>query len=373
MPRQKKKTTQGRKPTYGAATRLARLIHELRERPNGWSFEAIQEDLRITERTLARYLEACRRELVDHRERPLLEVVRRGDRRFVRLAESHSGPATTDYEVLALFFTLRLARVLEGTVFESVNKDLWGKMLRTVPATARRRLENADRKFYALAHLPKSYSAQEDELDVLLRALIDQNRLVIDYGGLVGEGRTHDFDPYSLVEHRGGLYLLGHSAHYRKIIWLAVDRIRSVEQKVDAEGLKIHFSYPKGFDPARHTNGMFGIVDGESTRVELALQNPETEAYLRARQLHATQKFFAGSDGRTHLEMRVRGTAELSNWIMSTSPWVEVIQPPELRDEITKRLKETAALYGQRSRIPAPGRGQARASGRKARAARVGG
>jgi len=370
MARRKKKITAGRKPTYGAATRLARLVHELRERPNGWSFEAIQRELRITERTLARYLEACRRELVDHRDRPLLEVIRRGDRRFVRLAETHSGPATTDYEVLALFFTLRLARVLEGTVFESVNRDLWDKMLKTVPATARRRLENADRKFYAVPHLPKSYSKMEDELDLLLRALIDQTRLVIDYAGVVGEGRTHDFDPYSLIEHRGGLYLLGHSSHYRKIVWLAVDRIRSVATKLDADDLKVHFSYPKSFDPARHTNGMFGIVDGESTRVELALENAETQAYLRARQLHPTQRFFAGPDGRTHLELRVRGTTELTNWIMSTSPWVEVLQPPELRAEITARLEHAAALYGQ------PGRGAtrrgARTGPRKTRTARTG-
>ena len=37
-----------------------------------------------------------------------LEVVRRGERRYVRLAENASSPASTDYEVLALFFTLNL-------------------------------------------------------------------------------------------------------------------------------------------------------------------------------------------------------------------------------------------------------------------------
>lgn len=370
MTRRRRKTA-GRKPTYGAATRLARLVHELRERPNGWSFEAIEEELRITERTLARYLEACRRELVDHRGHPLLEVVRRGERRFVRLAEPRSGPATTDYEVLALFFTLRLARVLEGTVFEAVNRDLWDKMLKTVPATARRRLENADRKFYALPHLPKSYTHMEDELDVVLRALIDQTRLVIDYGGVVGEGRTHDFDPYSLVEHRGGLYLLGHSAHYRKIIWLAIDRIRAVRPKLDEDRLKIRFAYPKTFDPARHTNGTFGIVDGESTRVELAIQNEETESYLRARHLHATQRFFSGGDGRTHLEVRVRGTTELANWILSASPWVEVLHPPELRAEIARRAAATTALYAAPRRRT--GRARSTVGRRKPRTARTGG
>jgi len=357
MARAKKKPVEARRPTYGAATRLARLVHELRDRPNGWSLEAIRDELRITERTLARYLEVCRRELVDARGRPLLEVVRQGDRRVLRFADHRSAPATTEWEVLFLFFALRLARVLSGTILDSFNQDVWERLRETVPSGARRRLENADRKFYALPYMPKSYAGMEDEIDRLLRALIEQYRLVIHYAGLVGEGREHEFDPLSLVEHRGGLYLLGHSHLYRKAVWLAVDRIRSVSVKLDESGEKIHFPYPKGFDPARYTNGMFGIVDGETTRVVLALQTRETEAYLRARQIHPTQCFFAGPDGRTHLEMKVRGTTELSNWIMATSPWVEVLEPASLREEIATRLAEAAALHG--ARTPARARAQA--------------
>src|SRR5258705_6988791 len=73
--------TRSRPPTYGTATRLARIVHGLVGRPHGWSFEAIQEELGISERTLLRYLAACRRELVDGGGRPLLDVVRRGGRR----------------------------------------------------------------------------------------------------------------------------------------------------------------------------------------------------------------------------------------------------------------------------------------------------
>ena len=68
--RRVRRTAPGRKPTYNSATRLARLVFGLRDRPCGWSFSAIEDELRIGERTLRRYLAACRRELTDRRGRP---------------------------------------------------------------------------------------------------------------------------------------------------------------------------------------------------------------------------------------------------------------------------------------------------------------
>jgi len=55
----------GRKPTYGAAIRLARIAAGLFSRPYGWSFRAIEESLEISERTLARYVSVIRSDLLD--------------------------------------------------------------------------------------------------------------------------------------------------------------------------------------------------------------------------------------------------------------------------------------------------------------------
>jgi len=54
-----------RKPSYGAAGRHARIVYELLDRPHGWSFEAIQNELQISERTIFRYVAALREQLVD--------------------------------------------------------------------------------------------------------------------------------------------------------------------------------------------------------------------------------------------------------------------------------------------------------------------
>src|SRR5215470_10368989 len=98
--------TRRRIPTYGAATRLARIISELHQRRHGWSLDAIQQALDISERTLLRYLAVCRRELVDGKGRPLLEIVRRGPRRLLRLSDVLPTAESSSYELLFYYFAL---------------------------------------------------------------------------------------------------------------------------------------------------------------------------------------------------------------------------------------------------------------------------
>jgi hypothetical protein len=120
-----------------------------------------------------------------------------------------------------------------------------------------------------------------------------------------------------------------------------------------SEGRPIRFAYPASFNPARHTNGMFGIVEGDAVEVELAINNAETEAYLRERRIHPSQRFSQGYDGRTRLELKVRGTTELANWLLSLSPYIEVIRPLELREELRARLREALSLHESQRRRPA--------------------
>jgi len=102
---------------------------------------------------------------------------------------------------------------------------------------------------------------------------------------------------------------------------------------------------PTGYSPEKYTEGMFGIIEGPETAVELLLHGKETTAFLASRRLHPTQRFTARPDGTTLLTMTVRGTAELSSWIVSQAPWVEVLRPPALRDEVGERLRAGARLY----------------------------
>jgi predicted DNA-binding transcriptional regulator YafY len=334
-----------RKPTYGAAIRLARIAAGLFSKPYGWSFKSIAESLQISERTLARYVSVLRGDLLDWHGGPLVEIVGTGTERKLRLVSSMKAAEASSYQVALLYFSLTVLKFLEGTVLKEGVEGLWEKVYRNLSLTQQTRLSDLERKFYAVPYAPKDYTDFSEQLDVILRALLDQSRLTVDYAGLTGEGHQHDFDPYSLIAYRGGLYLIGHSHRRNAIIYLAVERIRTVEFIREPDGTPTRFIFPRGFDPAAHTEGTFGIVDGPETKVELKIHSEQTEAYVRSRTIHRSQRFARRRDGTTLMTMTVKGTTELANWIMSMGPWIEVLKPAALRKEIAQRHAKAARLY----------------------------
>lgn len=341
----KRTASERRKPTYGAAARLARLILELRARPLGWNLESIQRRLGISERTLARYLSVCRNQLLDHAGRPVLEVVNYGERRSLRFSDAVPKQDSTAWEAVMLFFTLTLLRFLEGTFLKEGVESLWDRLYRSLTPTQLVRLHDLHKKFYAVAYVPKDYKAFDEQLDLIFRALVDQRRLRIDYGAMGAAPKTHTFDPYTLVAYRGGLYLLGKSDLSDSLLYLAIERIRALSFATGDHGEELTFTVPPDYDPARYSEGIFGIVSGKETRVEILILSPETENYLKSRLIHPTQRFHHRRDGKTVLSMTVRGTIELRNWILGLGPWVEVLRPRELREEISGFLEQASRLY----------------------------
>jgi predicted DNA-binding transcriptional regulator YafY len=334
-----------RKPTYGAAIRLARIAAGLFSRPYGWSLSSIAERLEISERTLARYVAVLRGELTDEHGTAIVEVSGTGDARKLRLAGSMKAAEASSYQVALLYFSLTVLKFLEGTVLKEGVEGLWEKIFQNLSFVQRTRLAGLERKFYAVPYAPKDYAEFSEQLDVILRALLDLTRLKVDYAGLTGEGREHEFDPFSLLSYRGGLYLLGRSNLRSGLTYLAVERIRAVEFIREADGSMARFAYPRGFDPAAHTEGTFGIVDGPETKVELKIHSAQTAAYVKSRTIHRSQRFTRRRDGTTMMTMTVRGTTELANWIMSMGPWIEVIKPLALRKEIAQRHAEASRRY----------------------------
>lgn len=333
-----------RKPTYGAAARLARIVLRLAFRPFAWNFDAIRNELGISERTLLRYIAVLRRELVDWEGRPVIEVEKRGERRLLRLANRAPTAESTAYEAASLYFTFTMLRFLEGTVLRDLVDTLWDKVLQGIPASERLRIEDLEHKFYTVAYVPKVYEKHDADLDTIFGALLRNFRLHIDYAGLAGEGRQHNFDPYTLLAYRSGLYLLGKSDVYNRVIYLAVERIRSVRLLTGPDGQPERFAYPRNYRPENFLNGVFGLIDGPETRVELLLRG-ESEALLRSRMVHPSQQFRRRADGSTVLTMTVKGTTELRNWILGMGPWIEVLKPDKLRAEVADLLSEASSLY----------------------------
>jgi predicted DNA-binding transcriptional regulator YafY len=331
-----------RKPSYPAALRMARIAFELPSHPFGWSLDAIQRDLCISERTLKRYLAAAKDTLADRLGRPYFQVVSNGGKTKLRQPASAKVLESTAYQAMSLYFTLTILRFLEGTVLKEGIEDLWEKFTKGLPAFERADLGSLDKKFYAIPYAPKDYRALGHLLAPIIRGLIREYRLRIDYA----TGLVHEVDPYTLVAYRGGLYLIGKTDVNGRITTMAVERMRKVELLAGEGGSFQKFVYPPSFRPDRHTEGAFGIiVEEEPAEVEILVHNAETESYLRARHIHPTQKFSRRRDGKTVLTMTARGTTELRNWVLGFGPWLEVLRPAALRLEIAGLLKTASHHY----------------------------
>lgn len=290
---------------------------------------------------MLRYVRACREELVDERGRCIVEVVRRGGRRVLRLAaqpaalEADANP----FELLYLYFALTVFQFLEGTVIKESVDGFWKRVIENLPGSLQLRLADFQLKFYAVPHMMKDYRGSDDVLDAITQGLLYQSRLRLRHRGLAGDEREHEVDPYTLMMYRGGLYLIARSHRVNKTIYFAVERISA------AERLATRFTYPRGYSPQKHTEGIFGIIDGPQTAAEILIRNRETAAYLSSRRIHPTQRFREHRDGTTTLTMTVRGTAELVPWLVGLGDYVEVLRPASLRDAVHRTQTAAARLY----------------------------
>lgn len=332
----------GRKPelTHATGERFARLVDGLHARSEGWGVETMARELAVSGKTIERYLDKCGEALVDVDGRSRLEIVKRGGRRVARLAPRTATLGAGTYQAATLQLARTVLRFLGGTVLESGLADMWEKCMAALPPDQRDRLAHLDRKLVSIAFAEKEYRTHDDTVDVLVRGLVDQKRLRIDYRGKRGEGRVHPFDPYTLAVHRGGLYLMGHSHTYEKVITLAVERIRR------ATLLPEGFEYPASWNPRRHRRRVFGLMGGDEVAVEVVIRDPDTETLIRARRLGLDERFEGRADGSTLMRCRVRGTSELASWLLGFGPHVEVLSPPELRAAIARQLRTAAARYG---------------------------
>ncbi len=331
-----------RKPSYPAALRMARIAFELPSHPFGWPLDAIQRELGISDRTLKRYLAAGKEALVDRLGRPYFQVVSDGGKPKLRMPAFRKPLESTAYQAVSLYFTLAILRFLEGTVLEEGIEDLWETFSKSLPAYERADLATLDRKFYAIPYAPKDYRGLGHLLNPVIQGLIREYRLRIEYA----TGLVHEVDPYTLVAYRGGLYLIGKTHVNGQITTMAVERMRKVELIAGEGGGFQKFAYPPGFRPERHTEGAFGIiVEEKPTNVEILIHNDDTEAYLRSRNVHPSQRFIKGRDGKVRLTMTVRGTTELRNWVLGFGPWLEVLKPAGLREEVSGLLRRASRNY----------------------------
>jgi predicted DNA-binding transcriptional regulator YafY len=323
--------------------RLDRLREILEKHPRGLSLYELADALRVTVRSMRRYLKEVERDydLESTRSRgggALLWRIRAGEMpRKVELRRT---------QAYALLAARRLFEPLRGSaLFDEIDLAV-SKLLAFAQRPGRgpnagladARLEE---RFLYLPHAPKNYAERTEELDDLFQAVSDLRPLTLSYRSAAKAAEERiTIHPYALVLHRDSIYCVAHHVARREIRTFVLDRMRDTECATNER-----FELPADFHVDAYFQGEFGIWrDPKPHKVVIDFDAKAVE-YVRMRKVHATQKLSATAGGGVRLSMTVGNLKQVISWVLEWGARAKVIEPPELVEGVRQELEDALARY----------------------------
>jgi predicted DNA-binding transcriptional regulator YafY len=343
--------------------KLARLHELLEKHPQGLTIPEISAALRLTTRSVRRYLNYLKgREASDALES--IPVGPRGTLRW-RMNPRDRGRAmnlrrTQAYGLLSVrraFDPIRGSALFEE--LEIVTDQITQLARRPVRAGGGADIASDTRMEERFLFVPEAARAQPHkggELDDLFRAVADLRVLTFRYlhsrRGVRGASTARAADPtgdrgvrmtvhpYAMVLYRGEVHCIGRDVRTGHVEAYALARVRESETSES-----LHFELPEDFRVDDYVHGPFGL--GRATHAIVVEFNPLVADEVRAQRLHASQRFATAPDGRVRLSLSVPSLEEALAWVLRFGASARVIEPPELRDSVLRELKSAMTSYGK--------------------------
>lgn len=149
--------------------------------------------------------------------------------------------------------------------------------------------------------------------------------------------------PYLIMEHRNRWYLLGCDQKADKIKTFGLDRMQEIEFLEPCLEETASFDYGKLF---KHT---FGItcLEEPASRIVLSF-TPQQGKYIKSLPLHRSQEVLIDTKKELRIALQVILNIDLKMQLLSYGSSVEVLEPPELREEIAGEMQKVLKKYSVR-------------------------
>ena len=320
---------------YSQAARLHTIIRLLEARRN-MTLDDLAEECDVDRRTIHRDLNA-----VQEAGYTLTSEWQEGKKVYSFLSKSRNIPPITFTlnQLMSLYLLRSLGVHLAGTPFQAEIDELFRTITSVLPDRYAAHLERIARVSLPLLHGSRDYSPASTFIEGLQRALLHQYRVHLVYAKKgKGNPEAYEVDPYTLVFHKGGIYLLGLAHNRTGMRLFALERIRGIDVT------RQRFEIPEGYQPEAHFASAFGLVSDTPMNVRVRF-SPEVAHTIKERLWRPGQQLKTDSEGRVTLEFVAAGEMELVSWILSYGLHAEVLDPPELRQEVKRQIREMRHYY----------------------------
>jgi predicted DNA-binding transcriptional regulator YafY len=341
----------GRPDDYRTAIGWMDMIRHLeaspeRSRPVNW----LADKLGVDRRTIRRWAQS--QELLGEAEdgAPGVVLLRGspGREATVRLARPHNPASRARLRAAAL--ALAATRYLAATGAELLD-EMAERLLVSQAGFDPETLRRARSAFHYIPFGRKSYVDKPDEVDAVFTAILSRCTLDFDYW-IVDRQRSVRIrvEPYTIVIYRDALYVLGRRMGWGEPVMrvYAIDRMSNPQHDRAAR-----FDVPADFDPKDHF-GDLGLWNpgGPPERLEVAFANTAAR-YAREREWPGSPAWHPEPDGRQRLQLDIRISKEVEQWLLGFGPDAEVIAPGWLRARMRENVAQMAERYAREGPGPA--------------------
>jgi predicted DNA-binding transcriptional regulator YafY len=334
--------------------RIDKLRELLESEPRGLTLEELAPMLRVTQRSVRRYL----LELdgtTDPGKFELLESIETtpGGAHLWRIRPGERGRTVSlrRAQAYAILATRRALDILTGSaLFDEVDLALGHvEKVAQTPFRAQGRAQisgeqGLEGRFFWLPPPSRSYAARGEDMDELFRAVADLRVLRFRPRTPPAAARAERvvFHPYAMVVHKGSIVCLGVRSHARAatdaevVPFEAMTELRASETE--------HFELPASFDVTHYVHGEFGL--GKPSKVRALVEfDARVADEIRSKKLHRDQRVAMSADGRLRLSVPLVNVDAFIGWVLSFGDAATVVEPPEVARRVAAILDRAAARY----------------------------
>jgi len=245
-------------------------------------------------------------------------------------------------EILAAVLLAPFADMFAGTRIGKDIESMLEKMDRLVPKDSIS-VASAMRGISDSIHIHQPGVINVDSrgscLKDIMRAILEKRVCSVEYKkGPKAKVSRFEYYPYSILFHSGAIYVIGLQPYYKTLIYLAVQRIQSIDLTDDT------FERDPNYDLLDFMKDKFGIWHEDPVDVVIRFDKTVAQS-IEERTWHPSQKIKKSRKGDLELTLHVGPSEEMIAWILRWGFHAEVIQPESLRETVKELLEQTLQKY----------------------------
>ncbi len=242
-------------------------------------------------------------------------------------------------EAMALLMASKALGKDEGLPLKNDLDNALNKVIKAIDSEGVDYVKILSPKISILIDHMKNYFPWEKTFTAINESMLRQKTLSISYYSYSGgKSSVREINPHHVFFRDGVWYIVAYCKTRCEERTFRLDRIQGA--RITDEP----FNSPADFDINKYFANSWRLARGERVTVKIKFYPPVTHLISES-EWHSSQVIEENDDGTLFYTVIVEGTWEIKKWVLGWGKYAEVVEPPDLREDIQEELAAMSGLY----------------------------